>query len=110
MPHKRPAVAKPTSSTLGYGYGSIGGYGYGSLSEAGFSSSKQRGLLAPVLDYDSEIERLQAVMEAGEAWKPSSDSIELQEAGKAATSRQQFYEEGDEVAVGPVPDLLLAKQ
>lgn len=92
------------SSGLGYG---AQGLNYGeSLSYGeGLEGSNTRSLLAPTLLYSSEEQQVQAVVQAGAAWDPDSASIELNEAGMAANRAHQFYEESDEVMVGPVPAL-----
>lgn len=93
-----PSQIAPEFVSLGYGYGEPGGYGYGQSQ----SGSTGRTLLAPAVAYVTERANVQSRVQAGAAWNPSAASIELQEAGQRA---QQFYEEGDEILVGPVPSM-----
>jgi hypothetical protein len=87
------------STSLGYGYGYGHGYGYGASLE---EPASPRALLAPAVTYSTD-----DVVQAGAAWDPSAATIELQEAGQR---QQQFYEEGDEIMVGPVPAVREAGQ
>lgn len=85
----------------GYGYGSYG-YGYGDSLQEPAASATPRALLAPEVSYSTD-----DVVQAGAAWDPSAATIELQESGQR---QQQFYEEGDEIMVGPVPAVREAGQ
>jgi hypothetical protein len=80
------------------------GYGqYGDVMDQLEAAS--RTLLAPVVSYEADPATIQAVVQAGASWDPEAASITLKEAGQRAARSQQFYEEGDEIMVGPVPVL-----